>query len=133
MFAPAAGGMPSPGAITHAVRAIVKRAGLSGRAVQAMRHSAGSWLIRENVDVRTVAALLRHSSPVTTLNVYAHEKEGAQTDAVRHLLGANGNRMATAVGFGEEKPRKHGRLREERVGFEPTEPVKALQFSRLLH
>jgi integrase len=55
-------------------------------------------LIRAGVDVRTVAALLRHSSPATTLNVYAREVEGAQADAVRHLLGANGNRMATAVG-----------------------------------
>jgi integrase len=66
--------------------------------LHSMRHSTGTWLIRAGVDVRTVAALLRHSSPATTLYVYAHEVEGAQADAVRHLLGANGNRMATAVG-----------------------------------
>jgi integrase len=95
VFAPAAGGMPSPGAITHAIRLIAKRAGTVGLGVHAMRHSTGSWLVRAEVDVRTVAALLRPSSPATTLNVYAHEMEGAQADAVRLLLG-HGNRTATA-------------------------------------
>ncbi|MHB1549594.1 MAG: tyrosine-type recombinase/integrase [Vulcanimicrobiaceae bacterium] len=104
VFAPEEGGMPSPGAITHAVRRIVTKAGLTGRGLHSMRHSTGTWLIRAGVDVRTVAALLRHSSPATTLNVYAHEVEGAQADAVRHLLGANGNRMATAVGSDPKNP-----------------------------
>ncbi len=54
-------------------------------------------------------------------------------DAVRHLLGANGNRMATVIQFDQKKARKIKGSLEERVGFEPTEPVKALQFSRLLH
>ncbi len=133
VFAPAGGGMPSPGSITHAVRRILTKAGIQGRGVHAMRHSTGSWLIRSGVDVRTVAAILRHSSAATTLNVYAHEMEGAQADAVRHLLGANGNRMATVIQFDQKKARKIKGSLEERVGFEPTEPVKALQFSRLLH
>jgi integrase len=62
-----------------------------------MRHSTGSWLIRSGVDVRTVAALLRHSSASTTLNVYAHELEGAQAEAVKNLLGADCNRIGTAA------------------------------------
>ncbi len=92
VFATDLGGLPSPGAISHAVRRIARRAGLSVRGVHAMRHSTGSWLIRSGVDVRTVAAILRHSAPSTTLNVYAHEMGGAQAAAVRNLLGANGNR-----------------------------------------
>jgi integrase len=103
VFTPPQGGMPSPQAITHAIRRIAKRAGTLGLGVHAMRHSTGTWLIRAGIDVRTVAALLRHSSPSTTLNVYAHEMEGAQADAVRHLLGANGNRMATA---GRSRPKE---------------------------
>jgi hypothetical protein len=51
----------------------VKRPGLGGRRVHAIRHSTGSWLNRAGVDVRTVAALLRHSSPAKTLNFSAHE------------------------------------------------------------
>jgi integrase len=96
--------MPSPQAITHAIRRIAKRAGTLGLGVHAMRHSTGTWLIRAGIDVRTVAALLRHSSSSTTLNVYAHEVEGAQADAVRHLLGADGSRMATAVGSDPKNP-----------------------------
>jgi integrase len=105
VFATELGGLPSPGAISHAVRRIARRAGLSVRGVHAMRHSTGSWLIRSGVDVRTVAAILRHSAPSTTLNVYAHEMEGAQAAAARNLLGANGNRMATAADSSNEKAR----------------------------
>jgi len=88
IFAPPEGGMPSPAAISSAVSKIAKRAGLSIRTVHGMRHSTGSWLLNAGVDVRTVAAILRHSTPTTTLNVYAHELEGAQAQAVRNLLGA---------------------------------------------
>jgi len=99
VFAPECGGRPSPGALGSAVRAIAKKAGLTLRGIHAMRHSTGSWLIRAGVDVRTVAAILRHSNPSTTLGVYSHEIEGAQAEAVRHLdqhLRANdGNRWAT--------------------------------------
>ena len=98
-----------------------------------MRHSTGSWLIRSGVDIRTVAAILRHSSAATTLNVYAHEIAGAQAEAVTHLLGADGNRLATAVGSGVTIERKMRRSRKERVGFEPTEPSPVLRFSRPLH
>jgi len=97
VFASEAGGFPSPGSISNALRRLAMRAGLSIRTVHAMRHSTGSWLIRAGVDVRTVAAVLRHSSAATTLNVYAHEIEGAQADAVTHLLGERGNRMATGT------------------------------------
>lgn len=78
------GGQPSPGAISHAIRRIAARAKLTVRGVRAMRHSTGSWLIRAGVDIRTVAAVLRHSSASTTPNVYAHEFEGAQAHAVTH-------------------------------------------------
>jgi integrase len=104
VFTPELGGSPSPGAISHAIRRIAARAGLSIRGVHAMRHSTGSWLIRAGVDIRTVAALLRHSSASTTLNVYAHELEGAQAGAVMHLLGASGNNSATKISSDDAKP-----------------------------
>jgi integrase len=105
VFTPEGGGVPSPGVISHAIRRIAKRAGLSLRGVHALRHSTRSWLIRSGVDIRTVAAVLRHSSASTTLDVYAHELEGAQAAAVMNLLGANGNRLATAAGSDIKKPR----------------------------
>ncbi len=105
VFTAELGGQPSPGAISHAIRRIAARAKLSVRGVHAMRHSTGSWLIHAGVDIRTVAAVLRHSSASTTLNVYAHEIEGAQAQAVTHLLGAHGNQMATVPDQGVKKAR----------------------------
>jgi site-specific recombinase XerD len=72
-----------------------------------MRHSTGSWLIRSGVDIRTAAAILRHSATSTTVNIYAHEQHGAQAEAMerldRHMRGADGNRMATATGSKREE------------------------------
>lgn len=108
VFAPPEGGMPTPAALSQGVRRIAERAGLSLRGTHAMRHSTGSWLIRSGVDIRTVAAILRHSATSTTLNVYAHELQGAQAEAMerldRHMRGADGNRMATAAGEKAKKP-----------------------------
>jgi len=78
VFTPELGGTPSPGAISHAIRRVAAPANLNVLDAHAMRHSTGSWLIRSGVDVRTVAAPLRHSSASTTLNAYAYELEGAQ-------------------------------------------------------
>jgi hypothetical protein len=57
---------------------------------------------------RPRAAILRHSATSTTLNVYAHELLGAQTEAMErldcHMRGTDGNRMATAAGEKAKKP-----------------------------
>jgi len=108
VFAPEGGGRPTPGSLSQAIRRIAEGEGLTLRGVHAMRHSTGSWLIRSGVDIRTVAAVLRHSAPSTTLNVYAHEIEGAQAEAVahldQHLRGVNGNRLATAASEKSKSP-----------------------------
>ena len=100
--------MPTPAALGQGVRRIAERAGLSTRGIHAMRHSTGSWLIRSGVDIRTVAAILRHSATSTTLNVYAHELQGAQAEAMerldRHMRGVDGNRMATGAGEKAKEP-----------------------------
>lgn len=85
VFAPAGGGMYSPGAVYDAVHKIAKRAGLSLRNLHGIRHSTGSWLVRAGVDFATVAAILRHSTPSTTLAIYTHELDGAQAEAVERV------------------------------------------------
>ncbi len=67
------------------------------------RHAVATWALSEGSDVRSVAALLGHSVPSTTLNVYAHVVAGAQERAVaavsnvlteaqaRRAEGANGH------------------------------------------
>jgi integrase len=94
VFAPGEGGMYSPGAVYDAVHKIAKRAGLSLRNLHGIRHSTGSWLVRAGVDVTTVAAILRHSTPSTTLAVYSHELEGAQAEAVERVQSIPASKLA---------------------------------------
>jgi integrase len=54
-----------------------------------LRHAAASRLIRSGLDVVTVASVLGHEDPNTTLRVYAHLFDRKRTDeAVRQALGA---------------------------------------------
>jgi site-specific recombinase XerD len=82
-----------------------------------MRHSTATWMLREGADIRTVQAVLRHSAASTTLNVYAHEIEGAQAAAVAHVdryltakpeppANLDGNRMATVTPIAKKKASK---------------------------
>jgi integrase len=47
-----------------------------------MRHTFASILISSNVDARTVAALLGHSSPALVYNTYANVQERAKLNAI---------------------------------------------------
>ena len=40
--------------------------------VHSLRHTNASMLIAQGVDVRTVAGLLGHAQPSTTLDIYSH-------------------------------------------------------------
>ena len=37
-----------------------------------LRHSLASWLVSNDVDVKTVSSMLRHSNVKTTLAIYSH-------------------------------------------------------------
>lgn len=55
-----------------------------------LRHSHGSWLINEGVDIFTVQRRLGHESIKTTLEIYGHlsERSGRETaDAIGRALG----------------------------------------------
>jgi integrase len=55
-----------------------------------LRHTAATWMLAAGTDVPTVARVLEHSTPSTTLNVYAHVIVGAEARAVSAI----GNRLA---------------------------------------
>lgn len=53
-----------------------------------LRHFTGTLLINLGVDVKTVQTILRHSNPMTTLNLYAHNVPQTSRDAVAKLEAA---------------------------------------------
>ena len=48
-------------------------AGLDGVTPHVLRHTAGSLALASGASVVTVQKLLGHQSPMTTMNVYAHQ------------------------------------------------------------
>ncbi len=75
----------NPGSISNAFDRLARDAKLSTTRLHDVRHSAATWLLQSGVDVRTVAAVLGHSTPVTTLNTYAHVMPGAEAKAVEAI------------------------------------------------
>lgn len=75
----------NPDSITNAFVRIAKAANISTTRLHDVRHSAATWLLQGGIDVRTVAAVLGHNSPVTTLNTYAHVLPGAEARAVEAI------------------------------------------------
>jgi integrase len=55
-----------------------------------LRHSLGSWLVSNGVDLKTVSSMLRHSNVRTTLGIYSHavdaNKLAAQGQYLNTLL-----------------------------------------------
>jgi integrase len=75
----------NPGSISNAFDRLARQVGLSTTRLHDVRHSAATWLLQGGIDVRTVAAVLGHSTPVTTLNTYAHVMPGAEAKAVEAI------------------------------------------------
>ena len=68
------GGDPMvPGTFTFRFKKILREGNLPDNLnVHSLRHTNASMLIAQGVDVRTVAGLLGHAQPGTTLDIYSH-------------------------------------------------------------
>lgn len=96
VFADPFGQAWNPGSISNAFDRLARDAKLSTTRLHDVRHSAATWLLQSGIDVRTVAAVLGHSTPVTTLNTYAHVMPGAEAKAVE-VLGERLGRAKSAA------------------------------------
>jgi integrase len=85
VFADPLGRPWNPSSISNAFDRMAREAKLSTTRLHDVRHSAATWLLQGGIDVRTVAAVLGHSTPVTTLNTYAHVMPGAEAKAVEAI------------------------------------------------
>ena len=63
----------TPTTFTYRFKLILKKNGLpQGLNVHSLRHTAASLMIAGGTDVATVAGILGHSQPSTTLDIYTH-------------------------------------------------------------
>ena len=63
----------TPTTFTWRFKCILKKNGLPQELnVHSLRHTAASLMIADGADVATVAGILGHSQPSTTLNIYTH-------------------------------------------------------------
>jgi integrase len=91
-----------------------------------LRHTAVTLLVTQGTDIRTVAGIAGHSSPMMTLNVYGHLVESAartgsdRLGATLEQLANEGdcNRFATAATARTKKPRNHAVLMVAPTGIE---------------
>ena len=75
-----------PTTFTFRFKKILKENGLpQNLSVHSLRHTNASLLIAQGVDVRTVAGLLGHSQPSTTLDIYAHAFDKTKREAQEKL------------------------------------------------
>jgi integrase len=79
------GGSCPPSTIYEAFKAIAKTAGIKPARLHDCRHTAATKLLSEGEDIATVAEFLGHSSPQTTIMVYAHALPHKVTGASRRL------------------------------------------------
>lgn len=76
------------GSLNKTLNLALKKAGLKRITIHGLRHTVASILIEEGVPLATVAALLGHSSPATTANIYIHLLQGG--DSVISVMENNG-------------------------------------------
>ena len=76
----------TPTTFTWRFKLILKKHGLpQGLTVHSLRHTNASLLISGGADVTTVAGLLGHSQPSTTLDIYSHAFDKNKREASRAL------------------------------------------------
>lgn len=71
--------------ITRTLNAMLVRAGCEVQhcGLHALRHSFGSYLVSEGIDISVVSRLMGHKSITVTYNVYIHVLKKSQIDAIK--------------------------------------------------
>lgn len=75
------GGPVRPWEATEAFRLLRTKAKVKAT-LHDLRHTSASWMLAAGVDVATVAKVLGHTSPSTTLGIYAHAMPASESRAV---------------------------------------------------
>jgi integrase len=87
-----------PNSISASVSLLCRRLGLpKGASLHTLRHTHGSFLLADGVDLPTVSERLGHSSVRVTADIYSHALRGRDQEAARRwdeFMGRNGGTRA---------------------------------------
>lgn len=78
------GGPVAPDLATKAFARIRRRSKVNAT-LHDLRHTAASWMLAAGVDVPSVARILGHTTPSTTLGIYAHALPASESRAIATL------------------------------------------------
>jgi integrase len=85
VFADKHGRPPDLNRLSKTFAKLARLAGISGATLHSCRHFTATLAISEGSDVRSVAAIMGHAQPSTTLNVYGHVVPGAKNATVQRV------------------------------------------------
>ena len=119
----------TPMAATNAFARLARKAGISTTRLHDARHTAATTMLSNGIDPTTVAAILGHSSPTVTLQIYSHAVPGLQQGAIDQLgeriealAATECNFIATRPTRIMKKDRGYGLRLVGPTGFEPLAP-----------
>lgn len=76
-----------PRSFRETYRRYLKRLGIQYLNPHCMRHTFATQMLHNKVDVATIAAILGHSSPAITLEIYSHTNEDEKKKQVNAVFG----------------------------------------------
>ncbi|MBN1346707.1 MAG: tyrosine-type recombinase/integrase [Phycisphaerae bacterium] len=95
-----------------------------------LRQTCGAWLALNGANVKTVQSIMRHSTPVLTLNTYGHLHPGEESKTIANLptmtpddreaVQATGTDDAVASPSDDDHPREPAVYKESRRLFLPS-------------
>ena len=63
----------------------IKKNNLPPLPFHGLRHTAASYMIKQGIPIKNIAARLGHASPNTTLNIYAHSFQSVDMEAASKM------------------------------------------------
>lgn len=67
---------------SHWWKEFADKIGVTGVTFHGLRHTAASYMIKNNVPITTVSGVLGHANTSTTLNIYSHMLEDTKKEAI---------------------------------------------------
>ena len=104
VFADELGNAPTLEGPSKAFATAARKLGIEGVTLHSCRHAVATWAIAFGCDARSVASLMGHSKPSTTLNVYSHAFAAAEQGAIEAVSATLADAQARLAAGANRRP-----------------------------